>query len=160
MKNYLEYKGYRGSVSYSAEDKILYGEVLGIRDSISFEGESIDELERDFHFAIDDYLETCKELGRNPDKEFKGLFNVRISPELHKKAFFHAKENNMTLNELVSESIKEYLDMDESTYQGYVKLPDVSFIEQPKDLESSGNLVEFPLSAISAKFKVKDVEEM
>lgn len=112
MKNYLEYKGYRGSVSYSAEDDILFGKVLGVRDSISFEGSSISELEEDFHSAVDDYLATCKELGRNPDKEFKGLFNVRISPDLHKRAFFKAKESNMTLNEFVSSSIEHYLDED------------------------------------------------
>lgn len=59
MKNYMEYKGYRGTISYCSEDRILYGKVLGTKDSISYEGESVSELESDFHAAVDDYLEVC-----------------------------------------------------------------------------------------------------
>ncbi len=71
MKNYMEYKGYRGTISYCGEDRILYGKVLGTKDSISYEGESVSELESDFHAAVDDYLEVCKETGKSPIKEFK-----------------------------------------------------------------------------------------
>lgn len=69
MKNYMEYKGYRGTISYCGEDRILYGKVLGTKDSISYEGESVSELESDFHAAVDDYLEVCKETGKSPSKE-------------------------------------------------------------------------------------------
>lgn len=110
MKNYMEYKGYRGTISYCGEDRILYGKVLGTKDSISYEGESVSALESDFHAAVDDYLEVCKETGKSPSKEFKGSFNVRVTPELHRSAYFYAHENGLTLNELMSRSLKNYLD--------------------------------------------------
>lgn len=111
MKNYMEYKGYRGTISYCGEDRILYGKVLGTKNSISYEGESVSELESDFHAAVDDYLEVCKETGKSPpSKEFKGSFNVHVTPELHRSTYFYAHENGLTLNELMSRSLKNYLD--------------------------------------------------
>jgi predicted HicB family RNase H-like nuclease len=68
MVNQLHYKGYTGSVCFSEPDGILWGKVLGIRDSISFEGETIESLTNDFHIAIDDYLELCAEIGKQPQK--------------------------------------------------------------------------------------------
>ena len=95
---------------FSEEDKIFYGKVLGIRSLISYEGENATELIDDFHQAVDDYLEVCKETGKSPSKEFKGSFNVRVTPELHRSAYFYAHENGLTLNELMSRSLKNYLD--------------------------------------------------
>lgn len=109
MDNYLTYKGYRGSVSFSGEDKVFYGKVLGIRDSVSFEGTDVKQLEEDFHNVVDDYLDACKAAGRDPDKEFRGVFNVRIKPELHKKAYYYALDHHMTLNELMTTSLDSYL---------------------------------------------------
>jgi predicted HicB family RNase H-like nuclease len=81
MKNYLEYKGYSGTVGFSAEDKIFFGKIQGINDLVTFEGTSVDELEQSFQESVLDYLETCKVLNKNPDKVFKGSFNVRVSQE-------------------------------------------------------------------------------
>ena len=87
MKNsMLEYKGYHASVEFDAEDNIFVGEVFGITDSLNFHGESVDELKEMFAQCIDNYLEICEQIGKQPDKEFKGTFNVRITPELHKRA--------------------------------------------------------------------------
>ena len=83
MKNLLEYKGYYGSVEYSREDALLYGKVLGINSLISYEGESGAELPQEFDGAVDDYLEVCAETGTEPEKTYKGSFNVRIAPQLH-----------------------------------------------------------------------------
>ena len=106
MKN-LEYKGYTGSIEYSKEDDLLFGKVLGIQGLISYEGKTGHELEADFKEAIDIYLTDCKQLGIAPEKPYKGSFNVRISPKLHQTAALLAMEEKMSLNNFVTESIKE-----------------------------------------------------
>ena len=70
MNNILEYKNYHARIEFDEEDMLFIGEVFGIQDSISFHGISIPELVESFHQSIDDYLEFCKEIGKNPDKEF------------------------------------------------------------------------------------------
>jgi len=109
MNNLMEYRGYHAKIEFSAEDKVLIGHVLGINDIISFDGESIPELEAMFHESIDDYLEECAELGIEPDKEYKGTFNVRISPELHRQAVIASEARNISLNQFVQQSIENEL---------------------------------------------------
>jgi predicted HicB family RNase H-like nuclease len=70
MKNHLEYKGYSGSVDFNATDNILFGKIVGISDTVTFEGSSIKELTEAFHEAVDDYLDTCKELGKTAERKF------------------------------------------------------------------------------------------
>lgn len=108
MKNILEYKGYHTKVEVDLEDKILYGKIEGIRDLVNFESETLENFEKEFHFAVDDYLEFCKEVGKVPEKEYKGSFNVRISPELHRKIALLAFENNESLNQTVEKAIQAY----------------------------------------------------
>lgn len=105
MKNVLNYKGYIGSVEFSEEDKVFFGKVIGITDSISFEGDTVESLIEDFHDAIDEYLEFCAENGKEPQQQYKGSFNVRIAPELHRKASLDAMAKNMSLNSYVEEAI-------------------------------------------------------
>jgi len=105
MRN-LEYKGYTGSIEYSPEDSLLYGKVLGIQGLISYEGETGGDLERDFHEAIDTYLADCEANEVEPEKPFKGSFNVRVSPSLHQKAALLAKEAKVSLNNFVAEAIR------------------------------------------------------
>ena len=102
---YLSYKGYKGSVEYSAEDHILHGKVLGIRDLVSFEGNSVEEITADFKETIDEYLAVCEAEGIAPDKPYKGSFSVRISPELHIAAATYAKEHGISMNRVVSTAI-------------------------------------------------------
>ncbi len=109
MSNTIEYKGYIGSVEFSEEDCIFYGKVQGIRALISYEGEDASELISDFHNAIDDYLESCVSEGKEPEKAFKGSFNVRISPANHRATAIYAINHQMSLNSLVNESLTEYL---------------------------------------------------
>jgi predicted HicB family RNase H-like nuclease len=104
---HLEYKGYTGTIEYSKEDELLYGKVLGIKGLISYEGITGKELEEDFKEAIDTYLDDCQERGVEPEKPFKGSFNVRISAKLHKKAALLAMKEKMSLNNFVAESIRE-----------------------------------------------------
>ena len=107
MNNTMEYKGYLGSVEFSEEDALFYGKVLGIRALISYEGSNAQELVADFHSAVDDYLELCAHQGKEPERAYKGSFNVRISPELHKQAVVAAMAHNMTLNSFVESSIAQ-----------------------------------------------------
>ena len=83
MANVIEYKGYIGSINYSPNDKCFYGKLEMIDDLVTFEATNAQELEDNFHAVVDDYLETCRDLGREPQKVYKGVFNVRIEPELN-----------------------------------------------------------------------------
>lgn len=101
MKNYLEYKGYAGSVEFSAEDQVFFGKIAGIRDLVTFEGNTVKVLTKSFHSAVDDYLATCKEMGKDPDKEFKGSFNIRIKPRVHRLISVRSAALQISLNSYV-----------------------------------------------------------
>jgi len=101
MANTIEYKGYIGSIEYSSEDKCFFGKLEMIDDLVTFEATTALELEDNFHLVVDDYLETCKALGREPQKVYKGVFNVRIEPELHKKVYQEALKSGVSLNSFV-----------------------------------------------------------
>ena len=103
--NILEYKGYYTRIEYSAEDRVLFGRIEGIKDLVNFESRSPEDVESEFHAAVDDYLALCEDLGTEPDKTYRGVFNVRISPELHKMASVAADKQGMTLNAFVAGAI-------------------------------------------------------
>ena len=109
MSELLSYKGYKGTVHFSAEDEVFYGKVHAINDLVNFEGSSVDELKNAFQESVDDYLETCRELGKEPDKTYKGSFNVRINPELHRQAALYASEHSISLNELIKKAIAHFV---------------------------------------------------
>ena len=106
MSGLLSYKNYNGTVEYSKEDKCLYGKVTGIKSLLSYEGNSVKELETDFQNVIDEYLQECLERGVEPEQAYKGTFNVRISPELHRSIATYAIEHGKTLNASVEEAIR------------------------------------------------------
>ena len=103
----MTYKGYHADIKYSDEDKLFVGEVIGLSDTLAFHGSSVSELEEMFHQSVDNYLEMCREFGKNPEKEYKGQFNVRIPSSLHKTAVICAKQKNISLNEFVTDAIRE-----------------------------------------------------
>ena len=105
MNDILKYKDYLASVHFSVDDDVFYGKVLGVDDLINFEGSSVKELKRAFHEAIDDYISTCAERGKEPNKTYKGTFNVRIPSELHKEAAVFAAINSVSLNDFVRSAI-------------------------------------------------------
>jgi len=109
MNNTMEYKGYIGSVEFSEEDGIFHGKVQGIRALISYEGTTAQELVDDFHTAIDEYLELCEKENMEPEKAYKGSFNVRISPELHKKAVVYAYSQQTSLNRVMEDALYNYI---------------------------------------------------
>lgn len=107
MSDVITYKGYIGSVRYSEEDEVFHGRIEAINDLIMYEGTSVKELKKAFHEAVDDYLETCKEMGREPQKPFKGSFNIRIPSDLHKKAAEKATRMGVSLNQFVQKALEE-----------------------------------------------------
>ena len=107
MSNTMEYKGYIGSVEFSEQDFIFFGKVMGIRALLSSEGSTAEELVADFHGAVDDYLAMCEAEGKEPEKAFKGSFNVRIPPELHKKLVVRATAQHMSLNSYVEWALQK-----------------------------------------------------
>ena len=112
MNTMLEYKGYLGSVEYSAEDKVLHGRLEFIRDLVNYEGNDVEGITAAFQEAVDDYLEFCDADGRKPDVPLKGSFNVRPGRDLHRRAMLFAKHNDMNLNTVVSNALSLYLDCD------------------------------------------------
>lgn len=106
MNNTIQYRGYVGSVEFSEEDGIFFGKVLGIRSLISYEGENAKELLDDFHGAVDEYLVFCKSENKEPEVAFKGCFNVRLSPELHKKVYLYALAHQMSMNRYIEQTLE------------------------------------------------------
>lgn len=109
MNNILTYKGYITKIEYSSEDQLLFGKIEGIRDLVNFESESATSIEEEFHAAVDDYIQSCIELNIEPDKPFKGSFNIRVNPDLHRKAYFEAVAEGISLNKLTEKSLEAYL---------------------------------------------------
>ena len=101
MNDILQYNNFYASVHFSADDEVFHGKILGINDLVSFEGASVKELKQAFQEAVEDYLETCGLIGKEPEKTYKGSFNVRVSSNLHKEASLFAAVHDMTLNEFV-----------------------------------------------------------
>ena len=109
MSKMMEYSGYHAQIEYDAEDEIFVGKVFGLADSLNFHGTSVSELEEMFHQSVDNYLQMCAETGKTPEKEFKGSFNIRISPELHKEISLQAAQEGITLNQYVLRALEESL---------------------------------------------------
>lgn len=109
MANTMRYKEYIGSVNYDDEDEIFHGKLEFINDSVLFEGSTVEELKKMFHEAVDEYIATCKEMGKEPQKPFKGVFNVRVKPELHQQAAIIAARKGVALNQVVAEALSQYV---------------------------------------------------
>lgn len=106
----LEYNGYRGSVEFSQEDRVLHGRLLGIEDVISFEGGNVDELERAFREAVDDYLRFCEEIGKKPERAYSGRIPLRIGPELHRSLAALADASGCSLNAWLAHELTKVAD--------------------------------------------------
>lgn len=102
---HLEYKGYLGTIEAELEDNMLFGKLAFLRDLVTYEAPDLVGLRREFEHSVDAYLAACAELGRAPDTPFKGTFNVRVSPEIHRKAAMLA--GGRSLNAFVAEAIAE-----------------------------------------------------
>ncbi|MBP3736254.1 MAG: type II toxin-antitoxin system HicB family antitoxin [Lachnospiraceae bacterium] len=108
-KDIVQYKGYYARVQYDCKERVLYGKIEGIDDLVTFESDSAKTIDRSFREAVDDYLRTCKSIGKSPERLFSGVFNVRISPELHKALTARAFQDGDKLNGAVEKAIRLYL---------------------------------------------------
>ena len=105
----MKYKDQIGSVEFDFEDNCLHGQLLHISDLVTYEAETLEHLRREFEAAVDDYLDTCAELGVEANKPFKGSFNVRIGPELHKQITFKASELGISVNDAVTRAVSDFV---------------------------------------------------
>ncbi len=104
---YLKHKGYLGTIEPDLDTGELFGRLAFIRDLVTYEAETLPELEQAFRDSVEAYLQACEAEGREPDRPLKGSFNVRIPPELHRRAVLCAGEKK--LNQFVREAIEEKL---------------------------------------------------
>lgn len=109
MKNYLEYKGYIGSVEFSNDDNCLFGKVQGIRSLISYEGDSVEELKKTFEYMVESYLEDCNAANIEPEKPYKGSLNIRIGSDMHRALAMQAQSINITINAFIKEILDQYI---------------------------------------------------
>lgn len=107
--NILKHKGYEGSVELDLEGGVCRGKMLFVRDLVTFQAVSIADIQHEFAAAVDDYLETCLALGREPEAPLKGQFNVRIPPALHKAAVLRAVSDNSSLNDVVVRALDAFV---------------------------------------------------
>ncbi|MDR1369223.1 MAG: type II toxin-antitoxin system HicB family antitoxin [Dysgonamonadaceae bacterium] len=113
----LEYKGYYGSIEYSKSDGLLHGKALGMsKDLILYEGNTISELEDDFRGAIDDYIESCKEMGITPRKAYNGVLNIRIPSGIHCKIARYTESAGTSINAFIRDSIEKRLESLEKNF--------------------------------------------
>lgn len=103
----LKYKGYSGRAEFDDEAGLFHGEVLDLRDVVTFEGTSVEELVRAFRESVDDYLDYCRERGEEPDRPFSGRLMVRLSPELHRDVYVKALRDGKSLNQWIAERLAE-----------------------------------------------------
>ena len=106
----MEYKGYFAKVEFDDRANIFHGEVINLRDVITFEGETVEELIQAFHDSVDDYLEFCVGRREDPEKPYSGKFVVRVEPELHKSISIEARKRGKSLNSLVSEALSKAIE--------------------------------------------------
>ncbi len=109
-KDYLEYKGFHGTVRFSSEDAVFFGKISGVNDLVTFEGTSVKELQKSFEEAVEDYISICEREKIPVLKSMKGSFNVRISPELHQKAAIVSSKQGVSLNQFVQKAIENSLE--------------------------------------------------
>lgn len=109
MKNIMKYKDFYASIHYEDETSTFWGKIEGIEDIISFEADSVEGLKKEFEEVVEEYMEDCKKMNKDPHKQYKGSFNVRIEPNLHQKAVQFSKAFNMSLNQFVEKAIREQI---------------------------------------------------
>ncbi len=101
----MEYKTYFAKVEFDDEANIFHGEVINLRDVITFEGETVVELRKAFNNSVEDYLEFCAERGEDPEKPYSGKFLVRVEPELHKPLVIQERKTGKSLNAWIHDAL-------------------------------------------------------
>ncbi len=110
MKDVIKYNNFIGSVHFSPEDEVFYGKIEGIDDLVTFEGDSVKELKAAFIDAVNDYIELCETVKKSPFKSYKGSFNVRVNPSIHKQVAYKSLKLGLSLNQFVEQAVSEKLE--------------------------------------------------
>ncbi len=103
MTNTMSYNGYSARIEYDGDDGIFTGRIAGIRDGVGFHGDTVEALRDAFHEAVEDYLETCAKVGKEPQKAYSGQVMFRVDPEVHRKAALAAELSGKSLNQWAEE---------------------------------------------------------
>ncbi len=103
----MEHKGYVGAVEFDEEAALFHGEVLNLRDVVTFEGQSVEELRAAFESSVDDYLEFCRERGEEPEKPFSGRILVRLEPSLHRDVYLSSRAEDKSLNSWIADRLDD-----------------------------------------------------
>lgn len=107
MSQSLAYKSYKAAISFDAEDEIFVGRILGINDIVSFHADTVAELKQAFRDAVEDYIETCRKIGKAPEKAYSGKLMLRIAPEVHSLAAQAAESEGKSLNQWSEEALRQ-----------------------------------------------------
>jgi predicted HicB family RNase H-like nuclease len=105
MTNTMSYQGYTAKIAYDDDDGIFFGQLAGIRDGVSFHGSSVEELKGAFEDAVDDYIETCARIGKEPQRAYSGQLMFRIDPEIHRRAALAAELAGKSLNQFAEDAL-------------------------------------------------------
>lgn len=95
----MTYKGYIARIEYDEDDEIFVGHIAGIRDRVGFHADTVPELKAAFHEAVDDYVETCKAVSKDPLKSYSGQVMFRIKPKTHRSVSLAAELSGLSLNQ-------------------------------------------------------------
>jgi len=106
----MTYKGYGAKVEFDDDAMIFHGEVIGIRDVVTFQGKTVNELKKAFKDSVDDYLDMCQSRGEEPEKPFSGKFVVRVSPDVHRKIYMAAKRAGQSINAWLNMTLQKLSD--------------------------------------------------
>lgn len=106
MTNTMTYKGYSARIEYDDEDGIFTGSVAGIRDGVGFHADTVEGLREAFHEAVEDYIETCAKISKDPQKAFSGQVMFRLDPDVHRKAALAAELAGKSLNQWAAEVLE------------------------------------------------------
>lgn len=106
----MEYKSYESTVEFDDDAELFHGEILNLRDVVTFEGKSVQELRAAFEASVDDYLAFCKERGEDPEKPFSGRILVRVDPSLHRDLYLSSRAEKKSLNSWIAERLDDAVD--------------------------------------------------
>ena len=108
MVHKMKYKGHEGSVLHCAEDNLLHGRLLRIRDMVTYDGLSIPEIEKNFQGAVDEYLAFCAAIGKKPNRPLKEVIKLRTSRDLHRRLALYAHKHDLSTDAVISDAVQHY----------------------------------------------------
>lgn len=103
----MKYKGYLAKVTFDPEAELFHGEIINIRDVITFQGTEVSELRRALKDSVEDYFEFCASRGEEPEPPFSGRLTVQLSPEQHRKVVLAAQRAGKNIETWVADTLEQ-----------------------------------------------------